>query len=216
MNYRETSAGVTPTTLLGNAVFLPRFNPVKILAYDEFADPSVRSRVDLTIGWAGADIGQGYRITSINHPDSVNSQLKKPDYDVFLMYEQSLAPTGTLSTYGSKWAQTLESFSYVGGVIVVLSGATGTKEMPEFLTSARLLEVTSETAVSNSFVYNREPGSSLGTGVENQFLAPHDACVFTTPAPSNGSTLFVVTDNAAAASRRPLAVQRLAIAPTTQ
>jgi hypothetical protein len=214
MNFAEATQYSQPTNLLGNAVFLPLFNPVKILAYDEFAAANPRARVDLTIAWASAARGRAYQITSINQPEAVNVQLKKPDYDLFLVYDQPLAPAGTLSSYGTQWAKTLESFSHVGGVIVVLSGATGTKEMSQLLTSARLLEVTSETAVSRTQVYNRAPADAIGVNVVSPFLAPRDSCVFATSTPSDSSTVFVVTDEpATGVARRPLAVHRIAIPP---
>lgn len=216
MNYAENTPNSQPTNLLGNAVFLPLFNPVKILAYDEFASANPRARVDLTISWASAARGRGYQITSINQPEAVNSQLKKPDYDLFLVYDQPLAPAGTLATYGTQWAKTLESFSHVGGVIVVLSGATGTKEMSQLLTSARLLEVTSESVMSRQQVYNRAPADAIGVNVVSPFLAPRDSCVFTTPTPTDNSTIFVVTDEPESGiARRPLAVHRIAV-PSVQ
>lgn len=213
MNFRETTPDAQPTYLLGNAVLLPRFEPVKILAYTEFADPGVVAAVDATIGWAATSvIGRNYTTTRVSQPQAVNEQLKKPDYDTFLVYEQSLAPSGTLASYGTQWAKTLESFSHVGGVIVVLSGSSGTKEMPQFLTNGRLLEVSAETAISRTHIFNRDQGDSIGTGVLDEFLAPWDTCTFETPAPSDSSTVFVVTDDApTAAEQRPVVVHRIAI-----
>lgn len=212
MNYREASPNSQATNLLANSVLLPRFNPVKILAYDEFAEPSVSASVNATIGWASLMIGRAHQITTISSPQSVNTQLKKPDFDTFLLYEQSLAPSGTLANYGTQWAKALESFSFVGGVIVVLSGSTGTKEMPQFLTSARLLEVTAEQVVSRAQLYNRQPADAIGVNVVSPFLAPWDSCVFSTPAPIDSSTVFVVTDEAAPGlEQRPVVVHRIAI-----
>jgi hypothetical protein len=213
MDYSVTAQNSQPTKLLGNAVFLPLSNPVKILAYDEFANPNVRARVDTTIAWAA--LGRTYLPpTYVSQSEAVNAQLKKPDYDVFLVYDQPLAPAGTLSTYGSQWAKTLESFSHVGGVIIVLDGATGVKEMGQFLTSARLLEVTKESAVSGSWVYNRQEGDIIGNYVVSPFLAPQNSCVFTTPAPKDSMSIFVVTDDASPVSaQRPVVVHRITIPP---
>ena len=214
MIYSENTQNSQPTSLLGNAIFLPLFNPVKILAYDEFASASSQARVDLTISWASAARGRGYQVTTISQPEAVNTQLKKPDYDLFLVHDQPLAPAGTLAAYGTQWAKTLESFSHVGGVIVVLSGATGTKEMGDLLTNARLLEVTSETDMSRQQVYNRAPADAIGVNVISPFLAMRDSCVFTTPTPTDALTIFVVTDEPEAGiARRPVVVHRIAIPP---
>lgn len=213
MNFRETTPDAQPTYLLGNAVLLPRFEPVKILAYTEFADPNVATAVDTTIGWAATSIiGRDVAITHVSQAQAVNDRLKKPDFDTFLVYEQAKAPSGTLADYGTQWAKTLESFSYVGGVIVILSGSTGVREMPQFLTNSRLLEVSAETSVSRSHIFNREQGDSIGTGVLDEFLAPWDTCTFDTPTPTDSSTVFVVTDGAPTpAERRPVVVHRIAI-----
>jgi hypothetical protein len=214
MNFLEASQASQPTQLLGNAVFLPLFNPVKILAYNQFAVASVLTRVNQTIEWASQLRGSGYRITYVSTPEAVNEQLKKPDYDVFLVYDQALAPTGTLATYGTQWAKTLESFSFVGGTIIVLSGATGTKEMGQLLTNARLLEVTAESTVSRKQVYLRQPGDTIGRYVVSPFLAPRDSCVFTTPTPTDRMTVFVVSDDATSATaQRPVVVHRIMIPP---
>ncbi|HEY5960590.1 MAG TPA: hypothetical protein VIV60_28750 [Polyangiaceae bacterium] len=213
MNFLETTQASQATQLLGNAVFLPLFNPVKILAYDQYVSPTVRTRVDQTIEWASA-LRRAYRITYISSPEAVNQQLKKPDFDVFLVYDQPLAPAGTLGTYGTQWAKTLESFSHVGGTIVVLSGATGTKEMGQLLTNSRLLEVTAESSVSRKDVYLRQPGDTIGHSVFSPFRAPRDSCFFTTPTPTDSMTVFVVSDNATSAtSQRPVVVHRIMIPP---
>jgi hypothetical protein len=212
MNYREVSQYSQPTTLLGNAVFLPMNSPVKILAYAEYPDATVRARVDTVIRWAGQARGRSYSITAVTTPDEVNGKLKKPDFDVFLVYDQQLAPAGTLGTYGTQWSKTLESFSYVGGVIVVLDGNTGQREMGELLTNSALLPVSGETSVSRTQVYNRDPGDVIGVNVVSPFLAPRDSCVFTTSAVDDLTTSLVVTDNPATPSaRRPLAVHRIAV-----
>jgi len=45
MNYRQTAADSQPTALLGNAVLLPLTDNVRILAYDGYAEPTVRAHV---------------------------------------------------------------------------------------------------------------------------------------------------------------------------
>jgi hypothetical protein len=212
MNYREASQGSQATTLLGNAVFLPMPNPIKILAYSEFAESNVQRRVDTAIGWAGAARGRSYQITTITNPDELSTKLKKTDYDVFLIYDQQLAPDGVLGNYGVQWIQTLESFSFVGGVIVVLDGSTGARQMGEFMTNAAILPVTGETAFNREQAYNRDPADILGANVVSPFLAPRDSCVFSTSATNDATTSLVVTDNPSnVADRRPLAVHRIAI-----
>ena len=212
MNYREVAQASQPTTLLGNAVFLPMENPVKILAFAEFADSNVLARVNQVIDWAARARGRSYQIATLTDPDQVNSTLKKPDFDVFLVYDQQLATAGKLADYGTQWSKTIESFSFVGGVVVVLDGNTGTREMGDLLTNAAILPVTGKTNMSRKQVYNRDPGDVIGVNVVSPFLAPRDSCVFTTTAGEGANTSFVVTDNPTdPADRRPLAVHRIAV-----
>jgi len=214
MNYREVvSTSQAPITLLGNAVFLPLINPVKVLAFSQYADPTVQARVDQTIGWAAqARGGRTFQITTVTNPDDVNAQLQKPDYDVFLIYDQQLAAAGILGGYGTQWSKAIESFSFVGGIIVALDGNTGAREMGVLLTNAGILPVTAQSTVSRTQVYNRRAGDVIGVNVVSPFLAPRDACVFTTSAVDDSITSFVVTDNPTLATdRRPVAVHRIAI-----
>lgn len=212
MNYREVAASSQATTLLGNAVFLPMANPVKIMAYAEYADTAVVARVNQVIDWAARARGRSYQIATLTNPNDVNSSLKKPDFDVFLVYEQSLAPSGKLGDYGTQWSQTIESFSFVGGVIVVLDGNSGIGEMGELFTNSAILPVTGKTNMSRKEVYNRDPGDVVGVNVVSPFLALRDSCVFTTSATEDANTSFVVTDNpTSAADRKPLAVHRIAV-----
>jgi hypothetical protein len=212
MNYREVSENSQPTTLLGNAVFLPMVSPVKILAYAEYADSNVVARVNQVIDWAARARGRNYQIATVTQPVDVNNSLKKPDFDVFLVYEQPNAPAGTLGNYGTQWSKTIESFSFVGGVIVVLDGNTGVREMGDLLTNSAILPVSAKTNMSRKQVYNRDPGDVLGVNVVSPFLALRDSCVFTTTVTEDANTSFVVTDNpSSAADRKPLAVHRIAV-----
>lgn len=216
MNFREVAQYSQPTTLLGNAVFLSMESPVKILAYSQYADSAVTTRVNAVIDWAARARGRSYQIATITDPDLVNRQLKKPDFDVFLVYDQKDAPTGTLGAYGTQWNKTLESFSYVGGVIVALDGNTGVKEMPELLTNASLLSTSGHSGVSRTQVYNISPGNVIGANVVSPFMAPRDSCVFTTTlAAGDTTTTWVIADKLAnSVGLRPLAVHRIAIPPT--
>lgn len=213
MNYREISATSQSTTLIGNAVLIPLTNPVKILAFSQYADVTVRSRVDTAITWAAQNRGRTVpTITTVNNPDDVNSRLKKPDYDVFLIYDQQAAPAGVLGDYGAQWQKTLESFSYVGGIVLALDGNTGTREMGDLLTNAGILPVSAQSTVSRTDIFVRAAGDIIGANLTSPFRAPLDSCVFTTSAVEDSTTTFVVTDNPATVSaRRPVVVHRTAI-----
>lgn len=193
MNYQQNFQSSSQTVLLGNAVFLPFANPVRILAYDQYAQSNVRKRVDQTIGWVAAARGRTYNITPVNAAGAVPDELNVLGYDVFLVYDQPNAPAGTLGSIGSSWSTTLDSFARAGGVIVVLSGGDGVGEMPDFLTDSNLLPVSAETDATASQLYNRAPTDAVGLNVLTPFAAMKTTCTFTTSATPDATTTFVVT-----------------------
>jgi hypothetical protein len=75
-------------------------------------------------------------------------------------------------------------------VIVALSG--GSYEMDQFFSNAKLLDVSAQTVVTGSFLYNRASSDSVGNNVISPFSAPAESCTFTTTATTGPSTVFVV------------------------
>jgi len=217
MNYRTAPGPLTTQTtrLLGNSLFLPRVPTVKILAYDEFADANVRQQVNSTIAAASSLIGQLYSITHVSSSTDVLSMLNISDYDVFLIYEQPKASTGALSDIGSLWESTLKSFSYVGGVIVILDGGQGVREMSQFITSTHLLTVDSEVMLApGTQLANRALGDQVAAFMTDKFPCQADTCAFETPELPNAYTTFVTTEpDTDAASGRPVVIHMTRIAP---
>jgi hypothetical protein len=198
---------------LGNAIFLPGVPTTRILAYDQYADLSVRQRVDAAI--AGSAAGRLYSIASVSSSADVTTRLNKTDYDVFLVYEQPNAPSGKLSDIGSLWASSLESFSYVGGVIVVLDGGQGVREMPQLLTSTRLFAVDDEVVLSSSTLLdNRVSTDAVGTRIFTPLTCQDDTCVFETSITPNATTTFVITEPTSDAGiARPVVVHMTRTSP---
>lgn len=194
MSYQQNFQSSSQTVLLGNAVFLPFANPVRILAYDQYVQNNVRQRVDQTIDWAASARGRTYTITSVSTTAGVPQKLNVLDYDVFVVYDQPNAPAGALGSDGTAWATTLDSFARAGGVIVVLSGGDGVGEMPALLTNSNLLPVSAETDVTYNQLYNRAPTDAIGVNVLTPFVATRNSCTFTTSVTPDATTTFVITD----------------------
>ena len=214
MNYRGT-AGTQATKLLGKAVFLATVPNVRILAYDEYADNATTQHVDQTIRSASTLLGRQYSIARVSKSTDVPTLLSKADYDAFLVYEQPNAPPGELSNIGSLWASSLESFSYVGGDIVILDGGQGVREMTQLLTSTRLFTVTDEVAISSaSLLQNRVSTDAVASGLTSQFTCQNDTCVFETTGAPTSNASFVITEPANdAGSARPVVVHMTRNAP---
>lgn len=194
MSYQQNFQTSSQTVLLGNAVFLPFANPMRILAYDQYVQSNVRQRVDQTIGWAAAARGRSYNITSVSTVAGVSQKLNVLDYDVFLVYDQPNAPAGALGSAGTAWATSLDAFARAGGVIVVLSGGDGVGEMPDLLTNSNLLPVSAESDVTYSQLYNRAPTDAIGVNVLTPFVGTRMSCTFTTSVTPDATTTFVISD----------------------
>ena len=193
MNYAEVFKVSSQTTLLGNAVFLPRREPVRVLAYSEYSENSVMVATDIAIRWAGDELNRTAEITRVADVDEIETDLILSSYDVFLVYDQPNAPTGALAAAGAQLAATVTAFTRGGGVAVLLSGATGIGEMGEFATSAGLAAIGTETPYS-SLAYIQGSGDVLTVDVVAPFLTLDSSCTFTTSEIPSADTIFVFTD----------------------
>ena len=211
MNYDDAGAQNSPqTVLLGNAVYLPLRNPVRVLAYGEHAPPAVRNSVNMTITRAGAARGRTFMATAAATATDVVAQLNVLNFEVLLVYDQSSAPAGALGAIGNSWNATLNSFTRAGGTVVVLSGGGGRAEMDELISGAGLLAVTNEVDVTFAQVFNRSPIDAIGVNVLSPFRALTRSCTFTTSVTPDASTAFVITNSGADAGLgQPVVVHRI-------
>jgi hypothetical protein len=121
--------------------------------------------------------------------------LSKSKFDVFLVYEQPYAPVGELSSIGSVWASSLESFGYVGGVIVMLDGAQGVREMTDLFTSTRLFSTTGEVGLSSSAILQtRVKIDAVVASMVTEFPSQADTCGFETSLIAPADTSYVITE----------------------
>ena len=211
LNYRQTFQNRSQQVLLGNAAFLPSGNPVRILAYTQYTSDRLVTQVTKTLDWAGSASGRTYEWTQVTDAQLLNSTLSIFDHDVLIVLDQDLAPSAVaMEDLGTAVAGTIDGFARAGGMVVVLSGVTG--DMAGFFTNADLLEVSGQTDVTGTNVYNRSPGNIVGVGVPSPFRALQDTCVFETSETEDGSTFFVVTDtdpSSALGLGKPVVVHRI-------
>jgi Stigma-specific protein, Stig1 len=209
MDYQTPAKNTAQTALMGNAVLLPIRNPVRILAYTEYAPAAERAKVDQDVGFAAAARGRTFSITPLTKYTSATASLNISNYDVFLIYDQTGAPAGQLANVGSAWQKNsvVDSFASAGGVVIALSG--GKSEMDQFLSSSELLDVSAQTVVSASTLYNRAPADAMGINVISPFFAPMNSCTFTTSVVQDADNIFVVRDAASPAAGSPVVVHRV-------
>ncbi|MBN2196827.1 MAG: hypothetical protein JW751_28735 [Polyangiaceae bacterium] len=206
MNYRQTYQGRPQEMLLGNSVFLPARNPVRVLAYVEYATAQAENQVVRTLDWASATRGRIYDWSRLEVASELTNRLSVNDFDVFLVLDQTSAPAGTLASIGASWSTALDSFPRAGGTVVVLSG--GSSENVDLLDRTGLFSLTGERSLANTQIYNRAPADALGLNVVSQFVALQDTCVFETSVVPDESTTFVVTDTQTGPLGDPVVVHR--------
>ena len=210
MDYQTAAPGTPQTVLMGNAAFLPSHRPVRILAYVEFASATTIAKVNQDLGYAAQATSSTYSLNTLAQSNRISAQLSVSKYDLFLIYDQTLAASGKLATIGAAWhaSSVLDSFTAAGGTIVVLSG--GTSEMDQFMSASQLLDVSAQTVVTGAKLYNRQPGNVVGHNVLSPFLAPSSSCTFTANLPADA---VVVVSDAQTGPSAPTVVHRVIVQP---
>ena len=214
MDFNSATSTSSPTRLLGNAVFSPPTNPVKVLAYTRGATRAAVNRVNQVIGW-GAPPLRSAEFTEAKTVEAVTANLNITDYQVLLIHDLDQAVSGEPAAAANSWKSdsVLSSFSKAGGVIIVLDGGDGTGEMNELINAGNLLgsgTVMGQTDVTNEQVWNNAPFDIVGSNVLSPFLATSHTCTFDTTTNASADTIFVLTDDEAGGA--PIAIHRV-IAP---
>jgi hypothetical protein len=210
MNFEQAFQNSPQTLLLGNAVFLPLKDPVRILAYEQYTPPNVKNKVAQALGWAGTAKGRTFTITPATTSNDVVANLSVLSFDTLLVYDQPNAPPGTLSAIGTSLAGPIDQFAKAGGTVVVLASAGG--EMHQLMDSAGVLAVSAFTPESGVTLYNRAPGDAVGINVLSPFISLAKTCTLTTSVPPSTSNVFVVTDAPAPGVGNAVVVHRI-VAP---
>ncbi len=195
MSLESYRADAPQNSMLANAIFLAEGDALRVGGYAEYATTRGIGGVQRAVDEADAKNAREIQFSVLSSAASVPTDLAADNYDVFLVYDQALAPSGSLATLGRAWRDPLAAFTARGGVVIVLGSATGTAEMDRFIAESALLsDLTGQTSVTGELLYNRAPSDAVGLNVFGEFRALRSSCSFsTTTAPSAGTT-FVVTD----------------------
>jgi hypothetical protein len=218
MDYGSATSDSPSTTLLGNAIFVPTSNPVRVMAYTRGASAAAVNRVNSLINVAGDARQRNTEFTEAKTADVVTRDLNINDFDVLLIHDLDRATSGAPAAAATAWASAsvLSSFARAGGVIVVLDGADGTGEMNELINAGNLLDpmaatsINGQTDITGEQLFNNAPFDVVGVNVLSPFLGSSHTCTFDTNATPSSTTLFVITDDEAGGL--PVAIHRV-IAP---
>jgi hypothetical protein len=187
----ESSAQVT---MLGNAIFQSVAATVRVLAYDEFADPATAARIESWLVTMAMARGRSVMIAKPPGWTAVPQQLTVMQHQVLLVYDQALAPANQMATTGTLWNGAMSAFAKGGGIIVALDGGSA-GSMKDFLTNGGLLAVTAETDVVGTQLIVDAPTDVVGQNLPNVFAARRNTVAFTTTQMRDNYHVFVVTDS---------------------
>ncbi len=85
-DFRNAPAGSSQAKLLSNAVFIPTSNPLRVLSYEQFAEPAAVTQAKALIASNAA--GRTITYTVSNVPGSLQANDLVTSFDVVLIYDQ--------------------------------------------------------------------------------------------------------------------------------
>jgi hypothetical protein len=195
-DYHSSASTITEAKLISNAAFLPSSNPVRVLSFEHYADPTSVTNVKDILNAEASFLGRKIVYTVSVKDNDIPIELNITSYDELIVYDQEAAAPGVLGPLGTSWASTLATFTGEGGLVISLDGAAGTtQEMPLFNTNAGLLPISGHTVIATGTALDViAPGDAVGHGVITPYAAEPDSVFFTTSATSTGNVTFVVVD----------------------
>ena len=160
-DYRESRADMN--RIAGNAVFLARQNPPRVLVYEGDARPSAIAGTDAAIDQVAALYGRSWARTAAPRPEEIPLMLL--DADVLVVYAQTDAADGELQRLSQGLARSLTTFLQTGGVIVVFDGAGSNRGTFQVVTGTGFFWADSRTDVSRRVLDVVSPGDAVALGV---------------------------------------------------
>jgi hypothetical protein len=207
-DYRDALASSSQSRILTNAVFIPPTDPLRILSYEQFSDPS--TVVNLKNILQAVIVGRTLKITVATSPAALTSTTLAQSFDVVLIHDQQGGAPATLAATGATWAAPLSSFAKGGGVIVALDGAGGQGGMPSLLTAAQLLAVTGHQSLpAGSLVGIVAPGDRIATLVVSPYATFDRSVTLQTSEPNGGVVVYVAQQIVNAVPVDPVVIHKL-------
>jgi hypothetical protein len=196
------SANNAMQRLAGNAVFLGRGAPVRVLVYRGESSSASQTGVESAIDVVKAEIGRDWqRIEAIE--SLVPLQLAAAD--VLLVHAQSNATKSTLVKLGQQWSNALSQFVGTGGVVVVFDAPSSSNDGTfRMLEPSQIFAADSRETVLSQQLTVQTPGLGVAVRVPDRYMSASDTVHFTgmsTP----GSAVVVDKDG------KPVIVQRVIV-----
>lgn len=166
MSFEQT----TPASrhLLGNAVFLPLHEPLRVLELQGAAEPDALAQVQTILTAQGQARGRAVQTEIVDDASAASAHLVADPFDVLLIHDQVGASPSVMATAAADLAPGLTAHAARRGTVVVLAASPS---MADFLRASDLLDVVSLTPVTGDTLTNAQPSSALGIHVPSPFLA---------------------------------------------
>ena len=137
-DYTDAFVGSAQTKVLVNTLSIPTTDPIRILSFEDGADPAAVAQMrNLAIS---SIKDRQVKFTRAAAASSLASTTLGRDYDVVIINDASAVNPVTT---GASWASPLNTFAAKGGVVLAID--LGTSAMPQLLSSAGLFTVSSHT-----------------------------------------------------------------------
>ncbi len=170
-DYRGAAPSLAMSDVAANAVFMRARSTVRVLAWQQYADPAAVVGLGAVLDAEASRSGRRYVKSVAATADELAARISANEIDVALIFDQVDALPGELAIDGATLASPLRKFAEDGGVIVVLNGGRGVAEMPKLLAAADLADVTSQTDASGSMLDVTAPSDVVGSGVMGPYKA---------------------------------------------
>jgi hypothetical protein len=155
--------------LAGNAVFLGRGAPVRVLVYQGEANPASVTGVENAINAVKSEIGRDWmKIVAIE--SIVPLQLAMAD--VLLVHSQVGASDSTLMKLGHEWGNAIAQFLVTGGVVVVFETPSANNAGTyQILEPAMIFAAESRESVVSQQLKVQTPGLGVAVRVPDRYMS---------------------------------------------
>ena len=185
-----------PARLISNAVLLPSANPVRVLSYEQFANPTAVSAAKAAINASSTSRVHPVKYTVSTTASDLAVTGLEAKYDVIVIYDQANMSLAEATTDGTNDSAALVQFAKAGGLIVVLDGANNQEPMPSFISSAGLVSLAGHTLLSTAPPPSRAtvvaPGDDIATGTVSPYAVGVRSVSFQSNEANGGSVTYVV------------------------
>jgi hypothetical protein len=199
-----TSANNAMRRIAGNAVFLARGAPVRVLSYQADAAEASVTGVEQAIDFVKSEIGREWLKTEA---DEALLPMQLAEADVLVVHAQVDATHGTLARLGQAWASALAQFSARGGVLVLFEAPSERNDGTfRLLSPANIFSAQSRSGIEDQPLRIETPGLGVALRVPERYLSASQTVHFT--APSIGMPIAIDREG------RAVVIHRVIVPPT--